>query len=101
MSGRDTAMPLRIGRLQVEEGFLDGLDLPFSEGLNVLVGPRGVGKTSIIEIVRYCLDVPALTERFAKEARDHARSILGDGRVIVTCSLGAERFLLTRRAGDN
>jgi predicted AAA+ superfamily ATPase len=38
-----------IKRIQVEEGFLDGLDIAFAPGLNVLIGPRGTGKTSVIE----------------------------------------------------
>jgi len=41
-----------IERIQVEEGFLDGLDLTFVAGLNVVIGPRGSGKTSIIELGR-------------------------------------------------
>jgi recombinational DNA repair ATPase RecF len=35
----------------VEDGFLDGLDLRFSDGLNVLIGARGTGKTSIVELL--------------------------------------------------
>lgn len=46
-----------IRRMQVEGGFLDGLDLRFEAGLNVLIGGRGTGKSSIIELIRYCLDV--------------------------------------------
>ncbi len=42
-----------IKRLRVEEGFFNLLDLSFSEGLNVLVGGRGVGKTSVIELLRF------------------------------------------------
>ena len=51
-----------IERIQVEEGFLDGLDLTFVSGLNVLIGPRGSGKTSVIELIRFCLDVKGITE---------------------------------------
>ena len=47
-----------LSRVQIEEGFLDGLDLPFQPGLNVIIGARGTGKTSLIELVRYCLGAP-------------------------------------------
>ena len=50
--------PMIIERVQVEEGFLDGLDLRFTKGLNVLIGPRGSGKTSVIELIRFCLGAP-------------------------------------------
>ena len=89
-----------IERVQVEEGFLDGLDLTFSRGLNVLIGPRGSGKTSIIELIRFCLDVPAFTEKTKDSARQHALSILGSGRVTVTINDGSEFFNVSRSAEE-
>ncbi len=64
-----------IKHMTVEEGFLRDLDLSFQAGLNVLIGERGTGKTSIIELIRFCLDVPAYHERFASTGREHALSI--------------------------
>lgn len=93
--------PSLIERLTVEEGFLDGLELDFRPGLNVLIGPRGVGKTSVIELLRFCLNVPAFTDRFERAADDHARSVLGDGRVTVGCVVEGERMLITRRGSDD
>ena len=48
---------MHIERVQIEEGFLDGLDVSFSRGLNVVIGERGTGKTSLIELVRFCFGV--------------------------------------------
>lgn len=87
-----------IKRIQVEEGFLDGLDLSFSPGLNVLIGPRGVGKTSIIELIRFATGSEALTEAVTKESREHALSILGSGSVTVTVNDGGDDFTLQRTA---
>ena len=39
-------------------GPLDGLRLSFNDSLNVLVGGRGTGKSSILETLRYALDAP-------------------------------------------
>jgi chromosome segregation ATPase len=85
-----------IERIQVEEGFLDGLDLHFRGGLNVLIGPRGSGKTSIIELIRFCLGAPALTEKAAMSAKEHALSILSSGRVTVTLNDGKESVSVSR-----
>lgn len=74
---------MRIERLRVQEGFLDGLDLEFSPGLNVLIGSRGCGKTSIIELIRFCLGVPCYSEKAAEASRAHALGVLGPGRVTV------------------
>jgi RecF/RecN/SMC N terminal domain. len=89
-----------IERIQVEEGFLHGVDLRFSPGLNVLIGARGTGKTSIIELIRFCLGAEALTERSARLARAHALSILQSGQVRLTLDLNGEKVQVTRSAQD-
>lgn len=45
----------RIKNLKVTGGFLVGLDLSFSDGLNCVIGPRGTGKSTIQEMVRHAL----------------------------------------------
>lgn len=82
---------MRIERVQIEESFLDGLDVLFALGLNVIIGERGTGKTSLIELVRFCLGVQGYTSDSAKRSLDHALSILGSGQVTVTLSDGQQR----------
>jgi len=92
---------LLIERLQVEEGFLDGLDLQFTPGLNVLLGSRGAGKTSIIELIRMCLGVPGFTKRSSAQAREHALSILDSGQVTLTYRIGEQSYAISRTADDD
>lgn len=89
-----------IERVQVEEGFLDGLDVFFAAGLNVIIGARGTGKTSLIELIRFCLDVSGTVE-VARRSRDHALSILGSGQVTVTLNNQGERIFVSRTAGES
>src|SRR4051812_27574914 len=77
-----------VSRIEVEGGFLDGLDLGLSPGFNVLIGPRGTGKTSIIELVRFALGVPRLAPNGDPFAQ--ARAVLGGGRVTVTIDENGE-----------
>lgn len=91
---------MRIDRVQIEEGFLDGLDVPFTAGLNVIIGERGTGKTSLIELVRFCLGVRGYTTDSAKRSLNHARSILGSGQVIVTLSDSDHEIIVSRTASD-
>ena len=91
---------MHIERVQVEEGFLNGLDLALVPGLNVLIGTRGTGKTSLIELIRFCLDVKGYTAETGKRSRDHALSILGSGQVTLTLANGRERIVITRTADD-
>ncbi len=92
---------MRIERVQVEEGFLDGLDIVFAQGLNVIIGERGTGKTSLIELIRFCLGVQGYTAESAKRSMDHALSVLGSGRVTVTLADGEHRLLVTRTSSDD
>lgn len=46
-------------------GILSGRELHFSPELNTLIGIRGSGKSSILEVLRYALDIP-----FGEKAND-------------------------------
>src|ERR1700722_7354768 len=91
---------MHIERVPIEEGFLDGLDLHLTAGLNVIIGERGTGKTSLIELVRFCLDVPGHTPESGKRSREHALSVLGSGQITITLRQGKEVFTAARAGGD-
>lgn len=84
----------------MEEGFLHGLDLEFHEGLNVIIGPRGSGKTSVIELIRYGLGVQAYSQSFGERSREHALAILGPGQVILTAEDGGTEYIISRSADE-
>lgn len=62
-----------------EGGFLDGLQIHWNENLNVLVGGRGTGKSTIIESVRSILGRDALGERAQEAHRSLVKSVLRAG----------------------
>lgn len=92
---------MHVERLQVEDGFLDGLDLQFEPGLNVIIGARGTGKTSVIELLRYCLNAGALTTRAREQSQQHVEAVLGAGAVFVTLTDGARRITVSRSSRDS
>jgi len=60
----------RLKSLSVIGGFLDGARFEFAEGLNCLIGGRGTGKTTALELVRYVLDdLPGREEDAAERKR--------------------------------
>ncbi len=61
---------------------MDGVALDLSDGLNCLIGARGTGKTTVLELVRYALDAPRPGDD-AERQRNEAlvRTNLGDGTV--------------------
>ncbi|MDP4530382.1 AAA family ATPase [Alkalimonas delamerensis] len=89
-----------IKNLKVEEGFFSNLDLSFTSGLNVLIGGRGVGKTSIIELLRFGLASGNLSSNF-NDSSGHAISILqSSGRVSIELEHEGRTIDVSRSAMD-
>src|SRR6266446_2393678 len=74
----------KIKNIKVTGGFLAGLDLNFSDGLNSVIGARGSGKSSAQELIRYALGiVPGRDEKDPLRRRIDSltKSTLDGGRV--------------------
>jgi len=65
-----------------EGGFLDGAAIHFNENLNVLIGGRGTGKSTIIESLRYVLALEPLGEDARKAHEGIVRNVLKSGTKI-------------------
>lgn len=89
-----------IEAIRIEGGTLDGFHQQLRPGLNVLIGGRGTGKSSVIELVRFCLGAPSSSDIIAKESLEHALGVLGDGKITVTLIDGNERIEVARIASD-
>jgi predicted ATPase len=100
LPGWEEEAALFIKSIRVEEGFLNGLELQFVRGLNVLIGARGTGKTSVIEAIRFGLGVSAATLEASRRATEHARSILRSGQVTLSLHKPSGAITATR-AGDD
>lgn len=85
-----------IERVQIEGGFLDGFDVSLKSGLNTIIGARGTGKSTLVELIRYCLGIKGHTSDSHSKALSHARSVLKDGQIIVTIKSGDESFKYSR-----
>lgn len=69
-----------LRQLVVQGGFLDGLEVSFQSGLNCIIGPRGTGKSSILNLIRFALgDWPGQPREFVGKMN----GLLGDGQVEV------------------
>ena len=72
-----------ISRLRVTGGFLKGLDISFSKGLNVVVGPRGTGKTTILELIRHATGAAHADQAGGVERQKFLKAVLGSGEVVL------------------
>jgi DNA repair ATPase RecN len=62
-----------------EGGFLDGTRLHFNSNLNVLVGGRGTGKSTVIESLRYALTIDPIGEEANKAHQGVLKHVLKSG----------------------
>ena len=62
-----------------EGGFLDDTAIHFNQNLNVLVGGRGAGKSTVIESLRYLLDLEPVGEEARKAHQGLVRQVLRSG----------------------
>lgn len=88
-----------VNAIRFEGGLLDGKRVTFSPHLNCLIGIQGSGKSSILESLRYALDIP-----FGEKAqdKDYKNGLLpyilkSGGKIIVEATdRHGERFEVTR-----
>lgn len=88
-----------IRSIHFEGGILDGQTLHFAPELNTLIGIRGSGKSSILEAVRYALDIPRGEKAQDTKYKDELiRHTLGSGgKVTLTaCDVYGQEFTISR-----
>lgn len=94
-----------IERIRFVGGYLDGLDVELSDHLNALIGGRGTGKSTLLECIRFALDLQPFGQSAQKQYDAVIKANLGNerGRVelFVRCAaMHGRKFRITRRYGD-
>lgn len=92
-----------IRSVHFEGGTLDGRTIHFSPELNTLIGIRGSGKSSIIEAIRYALDLnggqPSQDAAYKKSLVSHTLRSGGKVTVVARDRLGTD-YTITRILGE-
>ena len=90
----------KLVKLRIIGGFLDGFDFNFSENLNCIIGARGTGKTTVLEFIRYALNMMPPDPKRQKELVSLVESNLIGGRIELTVETSTGiRYIISRRAG--
>jgi ABC-type cobalamin/Fe3+-siderophores transport system ATPase subunit len=72
-----------ISRVRVNGGFLAGLDVKLSPGLNVVIGARGVGKTTFLELIAHGFGLAHSDLAQSKRHTATVEKLLGAGEVVL------------------
>ena len=95
----------QIHRVRIEGGYFDGLSANLSGHLDAVIGGRGTGKSTLLECLRYALDIPHKAGDAGRLGDQIVKENLGreGGRVIVELSSLAnnmKRYKVIRRYGE-
>lgn len=93
-----------IEAIAIDNGYFDGLRLHLSNNLNAIIGGRGTGKSTLIECIRYALELQPIGEDARKAHTALVRNALENGgmvylRVRSAAQLG-RCFTISRRYGE-
>lgn len=92
---------LLIRQVRFDGGALNGLTVPFSPSLNCLIGPRGNGKSAVIECLRHALGEPVGTdERYKLGLVERMLSPAGKVVVEAVDEFGREVMVERERTGQ-
>ena len=95
----------RIERIVIRRGYLEDLELDFSPNLNAVVGGRGTGKSTLIEGIRYALQLTP-TNKEAQSAHasiidaNFSREKAGIELTVTSFSQNSERYVISRYHGE-
>lgn len=63
-------------------GYLNGVTIPISEDLTALIGGRGAGKSTIIESIRYALDISPISKQMRIDHKSMVDQVLNTGTIV-------------------
>lgn len=94
-----------IEELRIEGGYLNGLRVRFSGHLDTVIGGRGTGKSTLIECLRFAMDLLPKGTQARKQHLEIIKENLGKeaGRIAVGLRSSAQhgkRYVVTRRFGE-
>ena len=72
----------RIVSLEVDQGFFGGVRFEFHGGLNCVVGGKGTGKSTVIELLRYAFDDVSQFDLIRDDHVSKVEKLVGDGGCI-------------------
>lgn len=94
-----------IVSMTISGGYLDGVEIAFSRHLNTVIGGRGTGKSTLLECLRYVLDIPPKGKQAHKLHLEVIKENLGkaSGRIeveVVSSSQHGKCYRVSRRYGE-
>ncbi len=95
----------RIEKIRVIGGYLNNLEIDFSDHLNAIIGGKGTGKSTLIEFIRYALNLNPIGKSAQKQHKQIIDENLGKERAFVelivkSANKQGNKYIISRRYGE-
>jgi len=85
----------------IEGGFLDGQIFRFNDNMNTIIGGKGTGKTTCIELIRFALGSKHKNPKIQEECQEMVEQVLGNGRIYVLLFTKDKKSYIVSREIDS
>ena len=94
-----------IDSIKIINGYLDGLNIVLSPHLNSIIGGRGTGKSTLLECIRFVLNIKPIGKLAQKQHEIIIKENLGKEKAYVELKIRSaimhgKSFVISRRYGD-
>lgn len=72
----------RIKSVSWVGGYFDGVTVPISSDLTALIGGRGAGKSTVIESIRYALEIQPISTQMVRDHKAIVDQVLNVGTIV-------------------
>jgi len=82
-----------VEKIEISGGFLPGLNINIPRGLTCIIGPRGSGKSTLVEAIRFAV---CGTSAAPKQSVDLIQANLAGGALVTITALaeGSNRYTI-------
>ena len=96
----------RIESLSIAAGYLNGVAINFSEHLNAVIGGRGTGKSTLLECIRYALELEPIGKNAQKQHQEIIKENIAKSKarielVVRSSKMNGKKYTIARRFGES
>ncbi len=96
----------QILSMKITNGYLDGVTIHFSEHLNAVIGGRGTGKSTLLECIRYALELEPIGRNALKQHNEIIKENIGKSKarielIIRSSKMNGKKFTISRKYPDS
>ncbi len=96
----------QILSMTIINGYLDGVNIDFSEHLNAVIGGRGTGKSTLLECIRYVMELEPIGKNAIKQHNEIIKENIGKSKAIIeltvrSSKMNGKKFTISRKYPDS